>query len=219
MKNNKQKFTQCPELVEPMQLTKKIIPELVSGSSTPVVIKQPALNTLKKFQGFSYLITARAFTLIELLVVVLIIGILAAVALPQYQKAVDKARAAEVVQLISTLQQAVELWILENPGKNPSFLEENSINSLDINVPCQYDNDGHCIINKNQFMVSEVNFEDNSFIVVSAYLDLNTYDWVTIAALRNENGQWTHKCGYSGNREKAICTGLQGYEIIEDFDI
>ena len=155
------------------------------------------------------------FTLIELLVVVLIIGILAAVALPQYQKAVDRARAVEVTQLISTLQQATERWILENPGKAVTdLLNKDSTDRLDIDIPCQCNEYGECFINKNWFFVKSV---DDKFIV-GASLDSNTYDWVTIVALRDENGQWTHKCGYSGEREKSICIGLQGYYVEEGSD-
>ena len=65
----------------------------------------------------------QAFTLIELLVVVLIIGILAAVALPQYQKAVIKTRYATLKNLTRSLAQAEELYYLEN-GQYTTDLEE-----------------------------------------------------------------------------------------------
>ena len=68
----------------------------------------------------------KAFTLIELLVVVLIIGILSAIALPQYSFAVEKARMTEALQNMATLQRALDVYVLEKdyPASSNNPLED-----------------------------------------------------------------------------------------------
>ena len=77
------------------------------------------------------------FTLIELLVVVLIIGILAAVAVPQYQKAVEKSRWAEAFTIMHAIKKAENLWILENGIPKDTYWFTGTIanSSLAIDIP------------------------------------------------------------------------------------
>ena len=78
----------------------------------------------------------KGFTLIELLVVVLIIGILASIALPQYQIAVKKTELARYMSLVKALVQAQEVYRLAN-GDYASDIRELDV-SGPTNSKCTY---------------------------------------------------------------------------------
>ena len=78
----------------------------------------------------------KAFTLIELLVVVLIIGILAAVALPQYQKAVERSRIMALLPHLRYFANEAETYYLAN-GSYPG--EDVVAGVLPISIPgCRF---------------------------------------------------------------------------------
>ncbi len=90
-------------------------------------------NVRGRFQikfGMTTLLNNGGFTLIELLVVVLIIGILAAVALPQYQKAIKKAHGTEALNAIDTMDKALADYYL-----NHGNYKHINANTLNIQMP------------------------------------------------------------------------------------
>lgn len=101
----------------------------------------------------------KGFTLIELLVVVLIIGILSAVALPQYTKAVEKSRAVQAITLVKAVKDAAEVYRLAN-GVYPSNLSQ-----IDIEVST----------NLKDFVWDESEFSDGRFALKRRGADLGYF--------------------------------------------
>jgi type IV pilus assembly protein PilA len=71
----------------------------------------------------------QGFTLIELMIVVAVIGVLAAVALPQYQKYVAKSEAASALATLSGLRTNIETYTLEE-GAFPNSGDGNNFSRL-----------------------------------------------------------------------------------------
>ncbi len=94
------------------------------------------------------MLTKKGFTLIEILVVVLIIGILAAIAVPKYQIAVLKSKLSRAKQTVSDIEQAGNLYYLQNGTYPTKFIELDFANKFSSNGVIKTE-DYECWISKN----------------------------------------------------------------------
>lgn len=136
----------------------------------------------------------KGFTLIELLVVILITGTLAAIALPQYQKAVLRSRAAEVWSILPTVRTALEEYCLFSGEQytRPSWED------LSISIP---END------KFDVMLSTCSYLSYpSAVIVSADLKYAPGKTVTLGLTTDHRKSCSER--YRPNQSDEICHKL-----------
>ena len=146
----------------------------------------------------------KGFTLIELLVVVLIIGILSAIALPQYQRAVEKARFAALLPLVKAVADAKSEYYLSTGEHARTF------DVLAVTLPPEFTYQDDTTYGQRAVGIKKVIRLDAGSHRVVGQLNLSDGSYMLYYMPISEISASTLCAGYQGKRAEALCKTLPG---------
>lgn len=164
---------------------------------------------MKKQQANSFL-NNKAFTLVETLVVVLILGILASIALPEYRKSVQIARAAEIGPNMKAMEQAINVYLDEEGFASAVFIGTGVNTNLIVNTKPMQDNpyytyEASCTTS--QCVISAVKYKKNT----------TTKAFEVKFTRASDEKRWTKQCtSYQAVDKSApgVCNYLKNSKLV-----
>ncbi|WP_330205246.1 type IV pilin protein [Cyanobacterium sp. Dongsha4] len=114
-------------------------------------------RNLKKRLFFSHQVNTRGFTLIELLVVIIIVGVLGAVALPNFLRQVGKSREVEMQNLIGAINRAQQAYHFEKQNFAEGTDDNDSLTKLGLTFDSNYIDSYNIIANTNSATTTPTN--------------------------------------------------------------
>ena len=165
----------------------------------------------------------KGFTLIEMLVVVLIIGILAGIALPQYQMAVTKAKVASILPIMRRWKDALQEYKLQHGY----YCDENGdcpdADTLGVNWPSDWECSNtktECWPNDRFFYSCFANEEHQGEVACSR--DINETSIISITMFQPDDELYEDyrgmiTCWADSEKGRSICKALGG-KLVDGYD-